>query len=100
MPLHPGDLILTGRAEYGSNVLAHWQTASRAGAEVVVVPNDEHGQLDVAALHDWPARTLYNHFSSRDELIAAALELLLAEARDSLYLSPPADGDPAPRLVC
>jgi selenocysteine lyase/cysteine desulfurase len=48
--LRPGDQILTGRAEYGSNVLAYWQAASRTGAEVAVVPNDEHGQLDVAAL--------------------------------------------------
>ena len=50
VPLRPGDQILTGRAEYGSNVLAYWQAARRAGAEVIVVPNDEHGQLDVAAL--------------------------------------------------
>jgi selenocysteine lyase/cysteine desulfurase len=50
VPLRPGDRILTGRAEYGSNVLAYWQAASRTGAEVVVVPNDEHGQLDVAAM--------------------------------------------------
>jgi selenocysteine lyase/cysteine desulfurase len=50
VPLRAGDQILTGRAEYGSNVLAYWQVAKRAGAEVVVVPNDEHGQLDVAAL--------------------------------------------------
>jgi selenocysteine lyase/cysteine desulfurase len=50
VPLRPGDQILTGRAEYGSNVLAYWQAASRAGAEVVVVPNDEHGQMDLAAL--------------------------------------------------
>jgi selenocysteine lyase/cysteine desulfurase len=50
VPLRPGDRILTGRAEYGSNVLAYWQAARRTGAEVVVVPNDEHGQLDVAAL--------------------------------------------------
>jgi selenocysteine lyase/cysteine desulfurase len=48
--LRPGDQILTGRAEYGSNVLAYWQAAGRAGAEVVVVPDDEHGQLDLAAL--------------------------------------------------
>ncbi len=48
--LRPGEQILTGRAEYGSNVLAYWQAAERAGAEVVVVPNDEHGQLDLAAL--------------------------------------------------
>jgi selenocysteine lyase/cysteine desulfurase len=50
VPLRPGDRILTGRAEYGSNVLAYWQAASRTGAEVVVVPNDKHGQLDLAAL--------------------------------------------------
>jgi selenocysteine lyase/cysteine desulfurase len=50
VPLRPGDQILTGRAEYGSNVLAYWQAARRAGAEVVVVPNDEHGQIDLAAL--------------------------------------------------
>lgn len=50
VPLRPGDQILTGRAEYGSNVLAYWQAARRTGAEVIVVPNDEHGQLDVAAL--------------------------------------------------
>lgn len=50
VPLGPGDRILTGRAEYGSNVLAYLQVAQRTGAEVVVVPNDEHGQLDPAAL--------------------------------------------------
>jgi selenocysteine lyase/cysteine desulfurase len=50
VPLGPGDRILTGHAEYGSNVLAYWQVARRTGAEVVVVPNDRHGQLDTAAL--------------------------------------------------
>lgn len=50
VPLCPGGRILTGRAEYGSNVLAYLQVARRTGAEVVVVPNDEHGQLDTTAL--------------------------------------------------
>jgi len=50
IPLRPGDQILTGHAEYGSNVLAYWQAARRAGAEVIVVPNDKDGQLDLAAL--------------------------------------------------
>jgi selenocysteine lyase/cysteine desulfurase len=50
IPFGPGDRILTGRAEYGSNVLAYLQVAQRTGAEVVVVPNDAHGQLDTVAL--------------------------------------------------
>ena len=50
VPLGPGDRILTGRAEYGSNVLAYLQAARRSGAELVVVPNDRHGQLDTSAL--------------------------------------------------
>ena len=52
VPLARGDRILTGRAEYGSNTLAYLQVAQRSGAEVVVVPNDEHGQLDTDALAD------------------------------------------------
>ncbi|WP_197023335.1 aminotransferase class V-fold PLP-dependent enzyme [Arthrobacter sp. MA-N2] len=50
MSFKKGDRILTGRAEYGSNVLAYLQIAQRTGAEIVIVPNDEHGQLDLRAL--------------------------------------------------
>jgi selenocysteine lyase/cysteine desulfurase len=50
VPFRPGDRILTSRAEYGSNVLAYLQVARRTGAELVVVPNDEHGAVDLAAL--------------------------------------------------
>jgi selenocysteine lyase/cysteine desulfurase len=52
MTFKPGDRILTGRNEYGSNVLAYLQTAERTGAEIVVVPDDESGQLDTTALAD------------------------------------------------
>ena len=45
-----GDRILTGRAEYASNWIALQQVAARTGAIVEVVPDDERGQLDVAAL--------------------------------------------------
>ena len=48
----PGDRILTTIAEYGSNVIAYNQQARRYGVEIVFVPNDEHGQLDVQALQD------------------------------------------------
>ncbi|MFG1798244.1 aminotransferase class V-fold PLP-dependent enzyme [Nocardia sp. NPDC049149] len=52
IPLRAGDRILTGRNEYGSNVLAYLQAAQRQGAEVVVVPDDDSGQIDTAALAD------------------------------------------------
>lgn len=52
IPLSAGDRILTGRSEYGSNVLAYLQVSQRTGAEVVVVPDDDSGQIDVAALAD------------------------------------------------
>ena len=45
----PGDRILTGRAEYASNWIALRQVASRTGASIEVVPDDEHGQFDVDA---------------------------------------------------
>ena len=45
-----GDRILTGRAEYSSNWIALRQVADRTGAVVEVVPDDEHGQIDVAEL--------------------------------------------------
>jgi cysteine desulfurase/selenocysteine lyase len=45
-----GDRILTGRAEYASNVIAFLQVARRTGALVEIVPNDESGAIDVAAL--------------------------------------------------
>jgi selenocysteine lyase/cysteine desulfurase len=46
----PGDRILTGQAEYASNVIAFLQVAERSGARVEVVPDDADGQLDTNAL--------------------------------------------------
>ncbi len=48
----PGDRILTTISEYGSNVIAYQQQAKRYGAEIVFVPDDEHGQIDVKALEN------------------------------------------------
>ncbi len=46
----PGDRILTGRAEYASNVIAFLQRAKETGARIEIVPDDEHGQVDVNTL--------------------------------------------------
>ena len=46
----PGDRILTAEAEYAANYVAFMQTARRTGATIEVVPSDQTGELDVAAL--------------------------------------------------
>jgi cysteine desulfurase / selenocysteine lyase len=50
VPFRPGDRILTGHAEYASNVIAFLHVARRTGAVVEVVDDDEHGQLCIADL--------------------------------------------------
>jgi selenocysteine lyase/cysteine desulfurase len=46
----PGDRILTCVSEYSSNYISYLQVAKKTGVEIVVVPDDRHGQIDLAAL--------------------------------------------------
>ncbi|MBK9273089.1 MAG: aminotransferase class V-fold PLP-dependent enzyme [Flavobacteriales bacterium] len=50
VPLGPGDVILTGHAEYVSNWLAMLQVSRRTGCAVQVVPNGPDGAIDLDAL--------------------------------------------------
>src|SRR5205085_4386042 len=50
IPFRHGDRIVTGRAEYVSNYLAYLRVVRAGGAEIVVIDDDEHGQIDVAQL--------------------------------------------------
>jgi cysteine desulfurase / selenocysteine lyase len=52
IPFEPGDRILTAMAEYASNYIAFLQVARRTGAVIEVIPNDEHGQISIAALRE------------------------------------------------
>jgi len=46
----PGDRVLTTKAEYPSNMAGILRAHEIQGVEVDIVPDDEHGQLDIAAL--------------------------------------------------
>lgn len=46
----PGDQVLTTQAEYPSNMGGLLRAHEIQGVEILVVPDDEHGQVDVAAL--------------------------------------------------
>ena len=46
----PGDRILTCVSEYSSNYISYLQVAKKTGAEIVVIPDDRHGQIDLGAL--------------------------------------------------
>ena len=55
--LEPGDRILTTETEYGANFVAYLHLARRTGAEVEVVPSNEHGEIDLDALDATIRRT-------------------------------------------
>ncbi|HTR84066.1 MAG TPA: aminotransferase class V-fold PLP-dependent enzyme [Reyranella sp.] len=50
LDFEPGDKILTCVSEYSSNYISYLQMARKSGVEIVVVPDDNSGQIDVAAL--------------------------------------------------
>jgi cysteine desulfurase / selenocysteine lyase len=49
-PFAEGDRVLTGRAEYASNAIAFLQLQRRYNLDVVLIDDDEHGQIDLNIL--------------------------------------------------
>ena len=49
-PFQTGDRVVTARSEYASNAIALLQLQQRHDLEIVLVDDDEHGQVDVDAL--------------------------------------------------
>ena len=87
----PGDRILTSVAEYHSNVIALYQVRRR-GVSVEVVPNDEHGQLDVDALtgmmDDRVRLVAVSHMPTNGGLVQPAEEIgaVVGQWPSALYL--------------
>ena len=48
--LEAGDQVLTSRAEYGANAIALLHLRERTGCKIVLIDDDEHGQLSLDAL--------------------------------------------------
>ncbi len=91
VPLVPGDRIVTGRAEYVSNALGLIQARAR-GIEVVVVPDDEHGQIDldqmaIEVADERVKLVALTHLPTNSGLINPAAEVgAIARANNVLYL--------------
>lgn len=62
IPFQPGDQILTGEMEYGSNYLQLLHLAKRQQLEIVVIDSDANGCIDLDQLR--------NSISSRSRVIA------------------------------
>ncbi len=90
VPLQAGDRVLTGNAEYVSNAFGLMQ-AQRRGIEVTVIPDDQHGQIDVelfeAELDERVKLVSLTHIPTSGGLVNPAAEVgAMAAANGSLFL--------------
>jgi len=91
LDLQPGDRILAGCSEYGSNLVALLHLAHKRGVEITWVPDDEHGQTDVKSLErlvDSRVRLIcLTHIPSGGGLVNPAAAVgRVAKAADIPYL--------------
>ncbi len=90
-PFQAGDRVITARSEYVSNVVALLQLRERHGIEIVLIDDDEHGQLDLAALEAelgrGAAMVAITHVPTSGGLVNPAAEVgALCAAHDTFYV--------------
>lgn len=90
-PFRPGDRVLTARAEYASNVIALLQLRERHGIEIVLIEDDEHGQISLeqleAELGRGAAMVALTHIPTNGGLINPAEAVgALCAAHDVFYV--------------
>ena len=87
----PGDKVLTVEAEYASNYIAYLHARQRQGIEVVTVPSDANGQVDLEELErrlDPKVRLIaITHVPTNGGLVNPAAEIgRIARARGIPFL--------------
>ncbi len=91
LPWAEGDRLLTTQSEYGANYVAYLHLARTKGISVEVVPNNEHGEIDVDALEatvDERVRLIsLNHVPTNGGLVNPVVEVgRVARAHGITYL--------------
>jgi cysteine desulfurase / selenocysteine lyase len=80
LPIAPQDRVLISRAEYAANAIALLQLQRRTGCQLVLVEDDEHGQIDLEALEralaaDDTAMVSLVHVPTQGGLVNPAVEV-------------------------
>ena len=80
LPLEPQDRVLIGRAEYGANAISLLQLQKRTGCQLVLIEDDDQGQMDLEALEralaeDETAMVSLVHVPTQSGLVNPAVEV-------------------------